>query len=158
MCMFPLTEEKMKYTCDVTINLPRDRVLELFDSTENLKKWQNGLKAFEHLEGEPGQQGAKSKLIYDMNGREIEMIETVINRDLPDELSFAYESKGVWNSCVNLFNDLSPDATEWRMDNEFRCKGLMKLMTALAPGMFKRQTMKDMSRFKDFAENSSARF
>ena len=35
----------MRYSCSVTIGLPRERVLELFDSSENLAKWQNGLKS-----------------------------------------------------------------------------------------------------------------
>jgi len=32
----------MKYTSEVTINLPRDRVVELFDDPDNLPKWQKG--------------------------------------------------------------------------------------------------------------------
>lgn len=144
----------MRYSCSVTIDLPRELVLELFDSSENLAKWQNGLKSMDHLEGEPGQIGAKSKLTYDMNGRSVEMIEKVIHRDLPDELSFAYETKGVWNSCVNTFTDLGPETTVWRMDNEFRCSGFMKLMTWVAPFAFKKQTLADMNRFKEFAEST----
>ncbi|MBT3274038.1 MAG: SRPBCC family protein [Spirochaetales bacterium] len=144
----------MKYSCSIVIELPRERVIELFDSTENLSKWQVGFISMDHLEGEPGELGAKSKLVYDMNGKQLEMIETVINRDLPDELSFAYDTKGVWNSCVNKFKDHSPERTEWTMENEFRGTGFMKLLTLLMPGMFKRQTMKDMQRFQEFAESA----
>ena len=144
----------MRYTCSVTIDLPREKVIELFDSTENLYKWQDGLKSVEHLEGEPGQPGAKSRLTYDMRGREVQMTEAVINRDLPDELSFVYESRNVWNSCVNTFVDMAPGITEWKMESEFRCGGMMKLMTLLAPGAFKKQTLKDMNRFKSFAEGA----
>ena len=144
----------MTYTCSVQIALSRDKVTELFDSTENLMAWQPGLKTFENLEGEPGQSGARSKMVYDMNGKTVEMIETVINRDLPDELSFVYEADKVWNRCVNRFDDLSPDVTTWEMESEFRCKGFMKLMTILMPGAFKKQTLADMKRFKEFAERT----
>ena len=51
----------MKYTTELTIKLPRNRVIELFDSTENLYEWQEGLLSFELLEGEAGQEGAVSK-------------------------------------------------------------------------------------------------
>ena len=34
----------MKYTTEVTIELPREQVIPLFDSTENLYKWQEGLQ------------------------------------------------------------------------------------------------------------------
>ena len=101
----------MKYVSSVTIDLPREKVLEIFDSTENIKKWQNGLKTFEHIDGDPGQVGATSRLVYDMNGRTVEMTEKVIHRDLPDELSFTHEAKGVWNSSVNRFVEIGADVT-----------------------------------------------
>jgi carbon monoxide dehydrogenase subunit G len=56
----------MKYTLNLQIDLPREKVIELFDNTENLKKWQKGLVSFETFEGTPGQAGAKSRLIYKM--------------------------------------------------------------------------------------------
>jgi hypothetical protein len=34
---------RMNYTCEVVIDLPRDRVIELFDNPQNLTKWQPGL-------------------------------------------------------------------------------------------------------------------
>ena len=49
------------YTVAIEIDLPRDRVIELFDNPDNLFKWQTGLQSFDHLSGEPGQPGAKSK-------------------------------------------------------------------------------------------------
>lgn len=93
----------MQYTTEVMINLPRQRVIELFDDPDSLQKWQPGLKSFEHLSGEPGQPGSKSKLVYDMNGRKIEMIETITRRDLPDEFSGTYDAPGVHNVIVNRF-------------------------------------------------------
>ena len=54
----------MKYSNEVIINLPLNRVMELFDSEENLFKWQPELISFEHFSGEKGEVGAKSKLKY----------------------------------------------------------------------------------------------
>ena len=70
----------MKYRCEVIINLPRERVVELFDNPDNMSQWQPGLQSFEHLSGEPGQPGTKSKLVYDMNGRRVEMVEIKTDR------------------------------------------------------------------------------
>jgi len=66
----------MKYKVEIITNLPRAPVIELFDNSENLKKWQPGLKSFEHLSQKPGEVGAKSKLEFLMGKREIEIIET----------------------------------------------------------------------------------
>jgi len=44
----------MKYTLEIIINLPRKSVLELFENTENLYKWQTGLINFDHIIGTAG--------------------------------------------------------------------------------------------------------
>ena len=54
----------MKFSCSVEINASLDRVIELFDSSENLKEWQPDFVSFEHLSGTPGEVGAKSRIIY----------------------------------------------------------------------------------------------
>ena len=99
----------MKYKLELEINLPRNKVIELFDSTDNLKKWQKGLESFETYEGTPGQEGAKSRLLYKTGKREIEMIETIKTRNFPDEFTGIYEAKNVWNEVKNYFKESGDD-------------------------------------------------
>ena len=145
----------MKYTSEITIDLPRRRVIELFDSSENLAKWQPGLQSFDFISGEEGKAGAISKLVYDEGGRRVEMIETIINSDFPDAFSATYEAKGVMNWVSNRFYEEGPERTRWVMENEFKFSGLMVLMGIFMRGTFPKQTVKDMNRFKEFAEGSS---
>lgn len=144
----------MKYTTTIQISIPREKVIALFDSTENLYNWQPGLQHFEHLSGEAGMEGAKSKLVYKMGKREVEMIETITKRNLPDEFSGTYEAKGVWNEQQNFFETIGPNETRWTSISEFRCSGFMKIICWLMPGSFKKQTLQVMQRFKEFAENA----
>ena len=144
----------MNYECDITIDLPRDKVMELFDDPDNLPKWQPGLQSFEQISGEFGEPGAKSRLVYDENGRTIEMIETITVRDLPNELSFIYEAKGVHNVISNHFYELGSDQTRWLMKSEFQFSGMMRLMAFFMRGAFPKQTRKMMADFKAFAENA----
>ena len=53
----------MKCECEVIIDLPRERMIELFDNPENLPEWQEGLNVFERFEGEEGQPGAKTRML-----------------------------------------------------------------------------------------------
>jgi len=143
----------MKYTREVVIDLPRDRVIELFDDADNLPKWQDGLQRFEHVSGEPGQPGAKSRLVYDHRGRGWELIETITERNLPDEFTAIYETEGVWNLMKNRFEEEGPNRTRWIAESEFRPLGLkMKLMAILLRPMFTSTTMKTLRDFKAFAE------
>ena len=144
----------MQYTVEVSINVPREQVIELFDSTENLEKWQEGLQSFEHISGDPGQVGAKSKLLYDMNGRKIEMIETITSRNLPQEFSGTYEATGVFNSIQNHFYEQGADKTRWVAENEFKFSGIMMIVSLFMRGSFRKQSLKTMEAFKTFAENA----
>jgi len=102
----------MKYEFEIEINQPRNKVIELFDNQDNMKKWQPGFISFEHLQGEAVQPGAKSKVKYKMGKRDIEMIETIVLRNLPDEFSCTYETGGMWNKEENYFSEISPGKTK----------------------------------------------
>ena len=91
------------------------------------------------------------KLVYNNNGRRIEMVETITTRNLPEEYSAVYEATNVWNLNENFFY-AEGDRTRWVNDTEFRCTGFVRLLTIVRPGMFKKQTLKSMNDFKAFAE------
>lgn len=141
----------MKYSLHVDIDLPRDKVIELFDNPDNLAKWQPGLVEIEPLEGIPGQPGGKTRLVYRMGSREIEMIETITERQLPDRFAGTYTTDGMINHIVNRFEDLG-GKTRWHTDNEFIGSGWLKVMTWLMPWSFRKQTRTMMHHFKTFAE------
>jgi hypothetical protein len=145
----------MKYTVEIEINAPVSKVIELFDAPDNLYKWMEGLQSFEHLSGTPGQPGAKSRLQYKMGKREIEMIETVIVRNLPEEFSGSYEAKGVYNIVKNKFIFVSPQKTLYVTEQEFHFDGFMKVFAFLMPVVFKKQSMKYLKAFKTFVEGQA---
>jgi uncharacterized membrane protein len=144
----------VKYSSELDIELPRQRVIELFDDPENLPKWQPGLESFELVDGVAGQPGARSRLVYDMYGRRVEMFETIVRRNLPDEFSATFEGEGVKNWISNRFYEDGPDRTRWVMENEFKFSGIMALMSVFMRGAFSRQTLEDMARFKEYAESA----
>jgi hypothetical protein len=145
----------MKYINEIIIDLPVERVIELFDNPENMKYWQPGFISFEHISGEPGHPGAKSKLKYNMEGKEIEMIETIMVRNLPKEFSGTYEAKGIFTIVRNYFKPCEQGKTIYIAENEYEFKGLMKIVSLFIPGAFRKQSLKMMNHFKLFAENKS---
>jgi len=147
----------MKYTLEITINQPLDKVIELFDNPDNLKHWQPGFVSHEHLSGEPGQPGAKAKMIFNHNGRKMEMIETITSRNLPGEFSGTYETNGVVNTQINHFEEIDSSTTLWSSTSEFKAGGfMMKLMMFFMPGAFKKQSQAFMDHFKAYAEDGTS--
>ena len=146
----------VKYSHSIEIMLPRAKVVELFDSSENLKKWQPGFISYEHLSGEPGRKGATAKLVYQMGKRKTEMIETITLNELPEAFHGTYETNGVRNIQENFFVEKSAEVTEWTSVSEFRFSNLMmKAMGWILPGAFKKQSYLFMEKFKEFAESES---
>lgn len=145
----------MKYTTEIEIEKPIDKVIKLFDNADNLKKWMEGLQSYEHISGTAGEPGSKSRLYFKMGKREVEMIETITVRNLPDEFSGTYKAKGVFNIVKNKFEKLSDTKTKYITENEFQFSGFMKIIAFLMPGAFKKQSYKYLELFKEFAESQN---
>ncbi|MFM7925286.1 MAG: SRPBCC family protein [Planctomycetaceae bacterium] len=135
------------------IELLRERVVELFDNSANLPCWQRGLQSHQLVSGQAGQTGARSRLVFQMGKRRIEMLETITRRSLPDAFDGTYEAPGVFNIVCNRFISLSPSQTRWESDNEFRFSGLfMRIIGLVMRGAFPKQSQQYLQDFKAFAE------
>ena len=146
----------MKYSTEIDIQLPLNKVITLFDNPDNLKHWQPNLVSFEPVSGETGQPGAKSKLVYQRGKRRIEMIETITERDLPKAFSGSYETKGVFNTQQNTFIALDGHTTKWYAKTDFKFSGVMKVVALfMGMGAFRKETMKFQEQFKAFAETAT---
>lgn len=146
----------MKYRQEITINKPRKEVVEKFSDPKNMKYWQQGFISMQQINGQLGEEGSQNLLKYKMGKREIEMTETILKNNLPDEFSATYEAKGVYNYQVNRFTPTLEKSTLWITDNEFIFSGFMKLFGWFMPGTFKKQTRKYMEDFKAFVEEGKS--
>ncbi|MEM8509054.1 MAG: SRPBCC family protein [Bacteroidota bacterium] len=142
----------MKYTTEIVIDLPRDAFIQKLDNPDNMKHWMRGLLSHEMVSGEPGQEGARMTMRFKMGKREMEMVETIIKRNMPEEIHMTYDTKGVQNIQKNFFKE-EDGKTRWISESEFQFDGLgMKIMAFLMPGAFKKQSRKYAEDFKNFAE------
>jgi hypothetical protein len=147
----------MKYAVEITIDLPRDEVVKKMDNIDHLKHWQRGLISAEHISGTPGQIGAKMQLNYKFGKREINVIETITKYDFPRAFHANYTTKGIHNIQQNFFEETPDGKTKWVSKCEFIPTGfMMKMMTTLMPGTFKKQSKRYMIDFKNFVENGTS--
>jgi len=146
----------MKFTCQVDIEQPLEKVIELFDNVDNLKEWQDGFVSFEHLSGTPGEPGARSRMLYKTGKREMELIETIAIKNLPEEFSGVYEHKHMINTMTNRFKAIDANSTHYEVEIEYTelRHFMVKLMAFFVPGMFQKQVQKWLDQFKAFAERS----
>ena len=142
----------MNYTLELQIKQPIDVVGELIGDPGLRQSWQPDLLGIEPVEGEPGKQGSTALLKYRMGKAVLEMKETIVENRLPHQFASTYEADKVWNLVVNDFEETAAGRTKWTFTSEFRCRGLLKAMAFFMPGMFRKQSLKYMKQFKDFAE------
>lgn len=141
----------MKYTQEIVIEVPREKVVALFTDPAHFAEWQPEIVCYELVSGEQAQTGAKAELTTRAFNSVTGMTETIERNALPDEIDVIYETHGVWNRNSNRFVAESPTSTRWIAGNEFRFQGPRKAL-ALLEGSFKKESLGVMERFKAFAE------
>jgi uncharacterized membrane protein len=146
---------ELKFNCDIEVDSPVERVAELWADPENLQYWQEGFLSIEHLSGEKGQAGAKSKMRYLMRNKEMDLFETILNNGLPREFKGQYDHEMMSNTMLTRFTETESGGTlYWSEFHYTEMKGFtMKLMARLFPSMFKKQVMKWMVNFKNHVES-----
>ena len=142
----------MKYTLSNTISKPLDEVIEKFKDPEGVKHWMEGLQKIEHLSGTPGEVGAKSDFYFLHKNKEMKISETVLEQNLPNQIKFAYQSPMGYNEVEMLFEKLSDNSVKQINNSYFELKGFMKVMSFMMKGMFKKQSLKYMTAFKNYVE------
>lgn len=145
----------MRYSQRIVINQSRAKVVALFGDHSKLKQWQAGLQTVNHLSGEAGKEGAKTKLFYQRDDQELEMIETITKRNIPEEYHAVYETNGLVNIQENYFTSIDDNQTAWTSVSTFKFKGVKKVIFNLMKSAFKEQSLKYMVAFKKFAESAS---
>jgi Polyketide cyclase / dehydrase and lipid transport len=147
----------MKYSTEIIIDLNREEVIRKLDNVDNMKHWQRGLVNYEVLQGVPGKEGTTMELEYQMGKRNVVLTETITKNVFPKEFHANYDTKGVHNVQKNFFYEMKGNKTKWVSESEFEFEGFgMKLMGFLMPGAFKKQSLKYLKDFKDFAENGTS--
>ncbi len=147
----------MKYTCTVDIDLDIDKVASLWADERYFKQWQDGFQSIELLTGLAGAVGATSRIVYQQGKRKMELTETVLSNNLPQEKKALYEHIHMINTQTTKFEPISENKTRYISEVEYtKFNGFMpNLMARLFPGMFRKQSQKWMNQFKAFAENSN---
>jgi len=145
----------MKYKCTVEINAPIKKVVNLWCDENHFEKWQDGFHSIECISGKVNSVGAKSKILLQQGKKKMELIETIITNDLPNEKKALYEHIHMTNTQTTKFESVSEGRTLYISEVEYtKFIGLIpNLMAIFFPGVFKKQSQKWMNQFKMFAEN-----
>ena len=146
----------MKTRNEITIDADRATVWREFDDPDKLREWQPTLKSFTHRSGTPGEPGAVSDLVYDENGRDVAMTETMTEKRAPDFMAGFYDSAWSKATIVNHFEVVGEDRTRWVMYANHQFKGLFRILGWLFRKSIINRSDDWMQRFKLMVETNAA--
>jgi len=145
----------MKYTNEVIINANIEKVVELFDNANNMYKWMEGIQSHEFIKGEPGAIGSTMNMHFKVGKNSFDILETILEKNLPDVFSATYETKYSKNTNAIRFEEIDSSTTKYFAETKVETRGLMmKVMTFFMPNMFKNQSQKYLDSFKEFVEKN----
>lgn len=140
----------MKFSASINISQTKEKVAHFFITPEYQHHFQDGFISKRLTHGTEGEKGAQSKLVY----KRLELIETIIENNLPDSFEALYEHKHTTNTMKVTFDELSDGTTQYNSEIHYtQFNGfVINMLVKLCPSMFKKQVMKWMQQFKTFAE------
>jgi carbon monoxide dehydrogenase subunit G len=143
----------MKYTFDIEIDAPLEKVAKLAGDPTKRTEWMDGIESYEKLEGQPGTEDSKSKMVFKVGNMKMAMVGTVVENKLPESFTESIDASNVTTTVVSRFEATSPSKTKYISEQEFNFKGLFnKLVGFLLQNEFKKQTRRHMEGFKQLAE------
>ena len=147
--------KKMDFSCTVTINAPRDKVVDIFQDPTKMRHWQDGFISKTLISGNEMQEGAESRMLYEFGKKDMTIFETILSNNLPDSFEGRYEHSNTSNTMKSEFKELDPNTTLYTAHIHYtRFTGFMvRLIAKLAPSMFKKQVQKWLDQFKDYVES-----
>jgi len=142
----------MKFKSPVIIKQNKNKVADIFCNPELQHHFQDGFKSKTLISGVEGENGAKSKMVYE----KLELIETILENKLPDSFYALYEHKYTTNTMRVQLTDLADGSTQYDSEMDYtQLNGFfIKMMAKIYPGMFRKQVEKWMNQFRAYCEKS----
>jgi hypothetical protein len=142
----------------VEIDLPINKVVQLFLDKNNFKAWKKDFISYQHIRGIPGEVGAVTKLVT----KQGIMYEHIVSMNLPAEIIETYEHKRgdkttMIHKAINHFASLTENKTLLEVKTEvIEIHGaLLKLIMKVLARAGEKFSQDQLNRFKTFSENVS---
>ena len=141
-------------TTTILIQAPVQRVWDIFMDPGYLQFWLTNFVSIEPLEGLPGEPGSTSRLIVNERGREIVVIEKVVDM-VPQEFYAFTMTNPDFEAINELRFTTEASGTLITQTSQFLPKGFfMKMMMPMLKGEMKKRMSNELQKLKQVIENS----
>lgn len=146
----------MKQKFEIDIDADIDTVWAAFTNPDNMRRWMQNFESFTTTSGQPGQSGATANVVFNENGKQVVLKETITERREKTFLAGTYEAPHGTTKIVNHFEAVDSNSTRWSSWCNFTFTGLMRFLSLFIAGTIRKRTEGDMARFKLMVESDEA--
>lgn len=146
----------MKFQNEILINADIDSAWATFVDPDNLRHWQPTLRSVALKSGTATEPAAVSELVFDEDGREVVMTQTITEKRAPDFMAVEYDSAWSRVVVVNHFRSLDDGRTLWTVYSRHRFKGMMRVMALFIRKAIRERNDDWLQRFKLLVESRVA--
>lgn len=119
--LYGIMNPSLNHTFEIEINKSVSKVWSEMDDEANLKKWITGFKSIELIQGERNEVGSKYKMVFDENGKDLIMTQT-IKEYIPNK-TFAFELGDDFAQFTEKINYIPTDSVKTKLVIEQRGGG-----------------------------------
>jgi uncharacterized protein YndB with AHSA1/START domain len=137
----------MRFTKEVVLNKPVERVRVLTSDPAHLHEWQPDLVSITQHSETPGAAGSTATLKY----RKFTLEETVLTATANERAS-RYETRGMVHTITNRYRAIDDQHTLLVCENEIELTGLLKLGRLVLEKSLREQSERNVDNFKAFID------
>lgn len=138
----------------VTVNAPVSKSYSVFRNPDNMGKWMDNFKSFKNVSGGDNEVGSKWEIVFDENGRDLVMVETVTAIEHDKLFAFDVEDSFAKFHIEIKFEEVNGQTVITQNTTGAGESIAAKSMMAIMKGQINKQNEKMYNRLKTLIENS----
>lgn len=142
------------YENSITIQKPVDVVWDVFTDEEKMGEWLVGMQSIETLEGEAMTEGSRYRLVFVMEGEQMDITEQVTQVKENELFAFTLESEPLTSDVEIHFTPVDSNRTEVKAITTSEGKGMLwKPIITLSSSVMQQQSQKSYVKLKELVES-----
>ena len=150
----------ISYESEITVDKPIKEAWAVMNDESKLKQWLTGITNIEHVSGEKGTVGAKTKYTFDENGTETTVVETIRSVTPDESIAMHFNMEGAMNMNYKVNFSEKDGKTHIKSYTTTTGEGMfMRSMVSFMRGSFQTQEDTNMGNLQKLInENTTAYF
>ncbi|CAM1333626.1 SRPBCC family protein [Tenacibaculum aestuariivivum] len=143
---------EVKYSTEITINKPVNKVFENFTNPELIKQWLPNIKSIEVIEQKPAVVGSSYRMTVISNGQEVKMIQKITDFVLNQKITFQFTSSEMIKTDAYNFTTNNTKTTVTQNSSVNSKSYITACLYPYFKGTFKAVNMHCLTQLKELSE------